>query len=90
MSHVSKTRLLSLQGLLQKDGLDGGQIEWMKKKGGGKCVLLFCNFQGESSETKEQLKGKVAGCRALGIQEKEMLGWRFSQSCCTAKSQSNL
>lgn len=54
-------------------------MEWMKKKGGGKCVLLFVNFQGESRETKEQLNGKIAGSRALGTREKEKtLGWRFS------------
>lgn len=74
MSHVSKTRLLSLQGLLQKDGLDGGQMEWMKKKGGGKCVLLFCNFEGESSETRaaQGQSSRMQSLRDSGERDAEM------------------
>lgn len=66
-----KTWSSSFRGPPQKNCLDGGQMEWVRKKGGGKCVSLFCNFQGESSKRNHQLKGKIAGSRALRNLEKD-------------------
>lgn len=53
------------------------RIDWMKAK---QMCQLFCNFQGESRETKEQVKGRLAGSRALGTRRRRC--WDGSSQSC--------